>query len=160
AADIPAATGLDVDVTMGSSPAPQSIVLPAGKFGRPELTLSEGWSRKGVAVSIVAAADRKTLVLLGLVLVVCIMFLANAVAATVRDRRRELCMLACLGWPARRIALSIMGEVAVVGLAAGVLAAAAAVGLSHVAGTSTSAWRMLLAVPVGLGLALAASAVP
>jgi putative ABC transport system permease protein len=34
---IGSATGLDVDITMGSSPAPQTVSLPAGKFGRPEL---------------------------------------------------------------------------------------------------------------------------
>src|SRR4030095_5194303 len=67
---------------------------------RPRLPLSEYWSKKGVAVAIVRAADRKSLVLLGLVLLVCVMFLANAVAAAVRDRRRELGILACLGWAA------------------------------------------------------------
>ena len=87
-------TGLDVDITIGSSPSAQSVVLPAGTYGRPELTLSERWSRKGVAVAIVAAADRKSLLLLGLVLLVCVMFLGNAVAAAVRDRRRELGVLA------------------------------------------------------------------
>ncbi len=40
-------TGLEVDVTAGSSPAPQEVVLAAGKFGRPELRLSEGWAKKG-----------------------------------------------------------------------------------------------------------------
>ena len=34
------ATGLDVDITLGSSPAPQTVELPAGSFGRPELRLA------------------------------------------------------------------------------------------------------------------------
>jgi putative ABC transport system permease protein len=160
AGDIAAATGLDVDITIGSSPAPQTIDLPAGKYGRPELALAENWSRKGVAVAIVAAADRKSLVLFGLILLVCMLFLANAVAAAVRDRRRELGVLACLGWPAGRLALVITGEVALVGLIAGVLAACLAVPLAHAAGVVISGWRALLAIPVGLGLALLASVGP
>lgn len=160
AQDIAAATGLDVDVTMGSSPSPQTVVLPAGKGGRPELVLSEGWSHKGVAVAIVHAADRKSLALVGLILLVCTLFLGNAVAAAVRDRRRELAVLACLGWPARRLAGVVFAEVAAVGLVSGALASAVALPLSGALGVPVSAGRALLALPVGLGVAVLAAAVP
>ena len=69
-------------------------------------------------------------------------------------------MLACLGWPAGRLAAAIIGEVAIVGLAAGAAAAVAAVPLSHAAGVLIPLSRALLAVPVGLGLAVLAAAVP
>jgi putative ABC transport system permease protein len=36
-------TGLDVDVVAGSSPSPETIDLPAGRFGPPPLTVSENW---------------------------------------------------------------------------------------------------------------------
>lgn len=160
AGDIAAATGLDVDITVGSSPEPQTVVLPAGKGGRPELRLFEGWSRKGVAVQIVTASDRKSLVLFGLILLVCALFLGNAVAAAVRDRRRELAVLACLGWPASRLTLAILGEVLLVGLAAGVIAAAVALPVSGVLGISLSGGHALLAIPVGLGIALLAAVTP
>lgn len=153
-------TGLDVDITMGASPAPQTVVLPAGRAGRPELRLSEGWARKGVAVVIVQAADRKSLALFGLILLVCALFLGNAVAAAVRDRRRELAVLACLGWPARRLAGVIFGEVAAVGLVAGAVAAGVALPLSRVAGAPVSGWHALLALPVGLGVAMLAAIPP
>jgi hypothetical protein len=160
AGDIAAATGLDVDIVVGSSPSPQPVVLHAGRYGRPELTLTEMWSRKGVAVAIIAAADHKSLVLSGLVLLVCVLFLGNAVAAAVRDRRRELAVLACLGWPAGRLAAAILGEVAIVGLTAGIVAAGVAVPLAHAAGMSISLWRAALAIPIGLGIALLAAVVP
>ncbi|MEV6417386.1 hypothetical protein [Kribbella sp. NPDC051718] len=104
AADIAAATGLDVDITIGSSPSLQAVTLPAGKYGRPELALVEKWSRKGVAVTILAAADRKSLLLSVLILAECAVFLGNAVAASVRSRRRELAVWPVLaglrgGWP-------------------------------------------------------------
>jgi hypothetical protein len=160
AADILRSTGLDVDITIGSSPEPQTVVLPGGRGGRPELRLSEGWSRKGVAVLIVQAADRKSLLLFGLILLVCALFLGNAVAAAVRDRRRELAVLACLGWPASRLAAAILGEVGVVGLAAGAVASAIAVPLSQLLNISVTGPHALLALPVGLGIALLAGATP
>ena len=119
AEQIAARTGLDVDITLGSSAAPQTVELPAGSFGRPMLRLTESWSALGVASIITQAVDRKSLVLFVLVLVVCVLFLANAVSAAVRDRRSELAVLSCLGWPVRRIAALILGEVALLGLIAG-----------------------------------------
>ncbi|MFE9689566.1 FtsX-like permease family protein [Micromonospora sp. NPDC005806] len=154
------ATGLDVDITLGSSPAPQTVDLPAGAFGRPELRLTENWSALGVASTITKAVDRKSAALFVLVLVVCVLFLGNAVSAAVRDRRPELAVLACLGWPARRIGALILGEVAALGLAAGGLS----VGLVFPLGAALDIgvdWRhALLAVPVALLLALVAGLAP
>ncbi|HKD98119.1 MAG TPA: FtsX-like permease family protein, partial [Micromonosporaceae bacterium] len=160
AQQIQAATGLDVDITVGSSPSPQTIDLPAGKYGRPALSLSEGWTRKGVAVAVIRAVDRKSVVLFVLILVVCTLFLANAVTAAVRDRRRELAVLACLGWPRRRLAALVVGEVAVIGLVAGLLSAAAALPVADAAGVRLGATHALLAVPIAILVALVAAAVP
>ncbi|MEH0843140.1 FtsX-like permease family protein [Micromonospora sp. CPCC 205711] len=153
-------TGLDVDITLGSSPAPQTVELPAGSFGRPELRLNENWSALGVASTITKAVDRKSVALFGLVLVVCVLFLGNAVSAAVRDRRPELAVLACLGWPARRIGALILGEVAVLGLAAGLLSVGLAVPLGAALGIDVDWRRALLAVPVALLLALVAGLAP
>ncbi|MFI5832368.1 FtsX-like permease family protein [Micromonospora sp. NPDC051300] len=153
-------TGLDVDITLGSSPAPQTVDLPAGAFGRPDLRLTEKWSALGVASVITRAVDRKSAVLFALVLVVCALFLGNAVTAAVRDRRAELAVLACLGWPARRIGALVLGEVAALGLVAGLLAVGLAVPLGHALGIGVDWGRALLAVPVALLLALVAGLAP
>ncbi|MEU8264362.1 FtsX-like permease family protein [Micromonospora sp. NPDC048999] len=153
-------TGLDVDITLGSSPAPQTVELPAGTFGRPDLRLTENWSALGVASTITKAVDRKSAALFVLVLVVCVLFLGNAVSAAVRDRRPELAVLACLGWPARRIAALILGEVTALGLAAGLLAVGLAFPLGAALGIGVDWRRALLAVPVALLLALAAGLAP
>ena len=160
AEEIATRTGLDVDITYGSSPAPQTIALAAGRYGRPALMLSEGWTKKGVAATIISAVDRKSLVLFSLVLVVCVLFLANAVAAAVRDRRSQLAVLACLGWPGRRIAASILGEVTALGLVAGVASLPLAALLSGLFGIGITWRQALLAVPVALGLALVAGVWP
>ena len=95
---IAAATGLDVDITAGTSGAPTAIDLPAGRLGRPRLALSETWVRKGVAARVLSAVDRKSLLLFALILVVCALFVTNAASAAVHARRDELGVLACLGW--------------------------------------------------------------
>ena len=157
---IEADTGLDVDITVGSSPAPQTVDLTAGRFGRPALVLSEGWTRKGVALAVIRALDRKSLVLFVLILVVCLLFLSNAVTAAVRDRRRELAILACLGWPRGRLATVILGEVLLVGSTAGAVSAAVALPVAHLAGVPLAGTHALLAIPVAVGLAALAAALP
>ncbi|WP_433051279.1 FtsX-like permease family protein [Dactylosporangium sp. CS-033363] len=157
---IAAATGLDVDITYGSSPEPQAVDVSAGQFGRPALRLSELWTRKGVAAAIVSAVDRKSVVLFVLVLVVCALFLANAVAAGVRDRRTELATLTALGWPARRVFAVVLGEVAAIGLVAGAGTMLLAAPLGWLLDVRVPWERGLLAVPMALLLALLAGLAP
>ena len=80
-------TGLHVDITEGSSPAPVTVTDPAGQYGRPRLELAEMWSRIGAAEAISSAIDQKTRLLMLLVLVLGTVFTASAVAASVRVRR-------------------------------------------------------------------------
>lgn len=160
AEEITRRTGLAVDITLGSSPTATAVALPSGQYGRPELLLEEPWVRKGVAVAIIDAVDHKSLVLFVLILAVCALFVANAASSAVRSRRAELGVLACLGWPKRWIFAALLGEMAVIGTAAGVLAAAAAVPLAAALGVDTGWRRLAIAVPAALLLALLAGAVP
>lgn len=160
AQEITARTGLDVDVTYGSSPAPQRVEVSAGRYGRPGLLVTEGWSKKGAATAIVRAVDRKSALLFVLVLVVCALFLVNAVTAAVRGRRAELAILVTMGWAARRIAGVVLGELAVIGLAAGLLSLAVSWPLGAALDIGVGPGRALLAVPVAVGLALLAGAIP
>jgi putative ABC transport system permease protein len=154
-------TRLDVDIVAGSSPAPTTIDLPAGKFGQPALALSEGWVKKGVAIAILTAIDKSSLVLLfTLILVVCVLFVANSAAVAIRGRRRELGVLACLGWTRPRLFATVLGELAGIGLAAGVLGALVALPVSAVLGLHASAGRAALAVPVAVAVAVLAGLVP
>jgi hypothetical protein len=128
-------TGLHVDITEGSSPAPVTVTDPAGQFGRPQLELTELWSRIGASEAISAAIDAKTRLLTILVLLLGTVFTASAVAASVRARRPELAVLACTGWPARNLAGLILAECAILGVAAGAGGAVLAVMLSPLTGT-------------------------
>jgi putative ABC transport system permease protein len=153
-------TGLEVDVVAGSSPAPVTIDLPAGRFGPPPLTLSENWVKKGVALAIFKAVDKTSVALYILILVVCVLFVGNAATAAVRGRRRELGVLAAVGWRRSRLFATVLGELAGIGLAAGLLAAAIAVPISAALGLDASPGWALLAVPVAIVVAVVAGLVP
>jgi putative ABC transport system permease protein len=153
-------TGLDVDVVAGSSPSPVTIDLPADKFGQPALTLTENWVKEGVALTILDAVDRQSVALFTLILVVCMLFVGNAATAAVRGRRRELGVLAAVGWRRSRLFATVLGELAWIGLAAGLLAAVLAVPISAVLGLDASPGRALLAVPVAMAVAIVGGLVP
>ena len=154
------ATHLDVDITTGSSVAPTPVALPPGAFGRPRLLVDEPWVKKNVATTILAAVDRKSVMLFALILVVCALFVANATAAAVRVRRTELGVLAALGWSGPRLFGIVLGELALLGLVAGVLAAAVSLPLARVAGVDASPLRAVLAVPAATLLAMASGWLP
>lgn len=160
AEQIATATGLTVDITAGASPAPREITVAKGRFGRPALHVTEDWTVKGVAVALVRAVDRKSVLLFGLVLVVCAVFLGNAVSASVRTRRKELAVLACVGWPGWRLAALVLGEVGLVAVAAGGLGAAVSLPLGAAFGLEVTAGRVALAVPLVAAVALAAALPP
>jgi ABC-type lipoprotein release transport system permease subunit len=145
---------LQVEVTVGSSPAPQTIVLPSG------LKISENWIAKGVALRILRAVDTKSAVLFVLVLVVCGLFLGQAALASVRSRRTEIGTLRCLGWSAPEVLRLILGELAVIGLGAGALGSLLAYGLGALLNLSGSAAKAALVLPVALLLALVAGLLP
>ncbi len=153
-------TGLDVDITAGSSPRELLIDLPAGKFGRPELLLKEGWVKKGVSVTFLKALDRKRLLLLALIPLTCGFFLINGAFAAARARRRELGTLLCLGWPRRAIFTALLGELALVGLVAGLLGTAVAAAIVEGFSLDVSLARTLLVVPLALVLPMLAGLVP
>lgn len=160
ATEIHKRTGLQVDITAGSSPRRLLVELPPGKFGRPKLLLEEGWSKKGVSVSFLQALDSKRLGLLSLILLTSAFFLANGAFAAVRGRRTEIGTLLCLGWSQRAIFRVVLAELALAGLVAGVAGAAVAALAARLLDLELSAARALLVVPLALALALVAGSVP
>lgn len=153
-------TGLAIDITAGSSPHPLRVELPAGEFGRPPLVVEEGWVAKGVAVAFLEAIDQKSLALFGLILLICVFFLANGVLAAVRTRRTEIGTLLCLGWSRSKIFAAILGEVILIGAVAGLLGTAMAASLVSVFSLDMSLARALLVMPVALGLAVISAVFP
>jgi len=153
-------TGLQVDITAGSSPKRLTVKLPPGKYGRPALVLQEGWSKKGVSLSFLQALDRKRLGLLALILVTCIFFLANGAFAAVRGRRREIGTLLCIGWSRKAIFVVVLAELVLVGTVAGLTAAGVAAIAAHLLSLHMSVLRVGLAIPLSVALATIAGVIP
>lgn len=159
-AEITRATGLRVVVMAGASPAPVTIGLPAGKYGRPALSLTSDWTQTGVALVILRQADKESIALFALVLVTCALFLSGAAAAGVRGRRAELGALRAVGWGRRQVFGMIISEVAVLGLLAGVAGAGLSAALITGLGLHVPLWRALLVAPVALLLGTGSGLVP
>jgi putative ABC transport system permease protein len=149
-------TGLLVDVAAGSSPAPQTVHLPPGRFGMPLLTLREDWAKKGVAIVILQAIDRRSVTLFGLILLVTALFLVNAGITAIRARRTEIGVLSCLGWTPRHIFAVTIGESAFVGLAAGVLGTAVSAAIVAGADLAIPYTRLIFVPPTAVVLTVAA----
>lgn len=158
AEQIAKATGLEVDITMGSSPAPQEITVPAGGHGRPEVVVEQNWVRKGVAVALVEAADRKSLLLNTVILGVSGVVVNNATLASVRARRRQLATLLMTGWTRGAVLRAELASLLLISVAAGLVAGVAAAIAGVLSGSSISLPQAALAVPAAVGVALVAGA--
>jgi putative ABC transport system permease protein len=158
--EIRQATGLQVVVTAGASPEAVTIALPAAMFGRPALRLSEQWTAVMVALVVLQQADRESLALFALILVVCALFLAEAALAGVRARRTEIGVLRALGWGRRQVFVVVLGEVVMLGLLAGVAGTALAAVLIAGLKLALPLWRAALVLPVAVVLSLLAGLVP
>ncbi|MGI5237917.1 ABC transporter permease [Dactylosporangium sp. CA-139066] len=154
------ATGLRVDLTVGSSPSAVALNVPPGKFGRPASTLRQDWLKLGVATTIVSALDGKSLVLAILVLIACALAVGNATGAAVRTRATELGVLACLGWARWRLFTLVAGESVAVGAVAGLLGTILALALSRVLGVALGADYALLAIPAAVLLSVLSALPP
>jgi putative ABC transport system permease protein len=159
AQEIVRATGLQVDITIGSSPTPVTIDLPADG-SRPALELREGWVKKGTSIRILNAIDRKSQILLLLILVVGALFTANAASAAVRARRTEFGVLRALGWTRGGVLAAVMGELATIGLLGGLIGGVLALAASAALDVRLSVAAAALAVPAALGITAAAALVP
>src|SRR5580692_8862203 len=158
--DIEKATGLQVIITAGASPYPVTIGLPAAKFGRPALQLTEDWTQTDAALLVLHQADRESLALLVLILVVCALFLSGAALAGVRGRRTEIGALRAVGWGRRQVFTMVLGEVVALGIAAGLAGAGLSAGLISGLGLHLSLSRALLVLPVAAVLATVSGLAP
>lgn len=160
AEEIAQRTGLQVDITLGSSPTAVTVHYPAGDYGRPDLAVTESWVQKGVAAVLVRAADRKSVLLSILVLAVCALAVLNANTAAIRARRTEFGILACLGWNRRQLAQLMFTEITGIGLAAGIAGTVLALAFAFAFGLNIVWSHTLLAIPAAVALALLAGGWP
>ena len=124
AADRGQRTDLAVDIVAGSSPSPITIGLPAGTFGQAAAAADGGLGQEGRrgARSWTRSTD-SSVVLFVLILVVCVLFVGNSATAAVRGRRTRAGRAGLPGLARSRLFAAVLGEVAGIGLVAGLLGA-------------------------------------
>jgi putative ABC transport system permease protein len=105
-------------------------------------------------------ADRESLALLVLILVVCALFLSGAALAGVRGRRTEIGALRAVGWGRRQVFTMVLGEVVALGIAAGLAGAGLSAGLISGLGLHVPLSRALLVLPVAAVLATVSGLAP
>lgn len=153
-------TVLQVDIVKGSSPKTILVDLPSGKFGRPALTVKEGWSVKGVGFRFLQAASLQNLLMFCLVLVAAALLVAQTAYVSVRRRRSELAVLRAIGWPPWRIAILIELEMLILGLGVGTVGLAAGLLITRLADLGPTWWTIAGVVPLSVLIALSAGVVP
>ncbi|MGH7867726.1 MAG: FtsX-like permease family protein, partial [Candidatus Dormibacteraceae bacterium] len=154
------ATGLQVDIVKGSSPRLIQIALPAGKFGRPALTVTQGWASKGVGFRFFQAVSFQNLAIFAVVLVGALILVAQTAYVSVRRRRSELAVLRAVGWPPWRIALLIELEMLILGLTVGAVGLAISVPITVLAHVGPTWWTTAGVVPLSVLIALLAGVIP
>lgn len=119
-------TGLVAEVVMGSSPMNVLVHVPASN-GHPDLGwFQEQWIHKNAAVTTVQQAEFGYSAFIAMVLLVALLYAVATGLAGVAARRRELGVVAALGWSAKALRSSAVAEQLLFALAAGLLAAVAA----------------------------------
>lgn len=154
------ATGLDVDITLGSSAANQTVQVAAGTHGRPAITVTSWWVKKGVAVQLIAAADRKSWLLNVSILAVSGVVVNNSALASARARRRQLATLRLMGWSRPALLAVEIVSLLVVSLVAGLLGALVSLAVAGLSGMPLSWQQSLVAVPAAMGVVLVAGLIP
>lgn len=127
AEEIEKRTGLVAEMVMGSSPMNVLVHVPASN-GHPDLGwFQEQWIHKNAAVTTVQQAEFGYSAFIAMVLAVAVLYATATALAGVTARQRELGVATALGWPGKSLRFVAVGEQVLFALAAGLLAALAAV---------------------------------
>lgn len=160
AAAIKEATGLSVDIIRGSSAKSVQVDLPAGKFGRPALTVTEPWAVKGVAFKFLRAVSTQNLALFALVLLGAMVLVGETGYVSAVRRRREFGVLRALGWRTSSISSLVELEMVMLGLLTGILALVIGIPVVVRLGFGTSGWQLAAVVPLAVFVAALAGIIP
>lgn len=154
-------TGLQVLVTLGSSPHPTLVYIPGLKAGEdgaiqdiaPIGWVEEHWIRLGVGIVYLQQVGQTQLLLLTAVLLVCLGYLIVTFSALVTTQRRELAVLSALGWRPGHAVGVFLGQTLLLSLIGGILGIGVALLLVALIEASPP-WQVVAwTLPVVLGLA-------
>ncbi len=155
-------TGLQVVVTLGSSPQPTLVYVPgvhAGTYGAEQTIASVGWVEErwihiGVGLSYLSQLGSTRLLLLGAVLTVCLGYLAVAFSALVSSQRKDFAVLSMLGWRPWQPIRLFLSQALILALGGGLVGLGLALLIAALLG-ATPLWIVVLGtIPLMLAFAL------
>jgi hypothetical protein len=122
-------TGLQVVVTLGSSPRPMLIYVPGVKQGQLGATQSiapvgwveERWIQIAVGLTYLHQLGATRVLLLGAVLAVCLGYLVVTFSALLAAQRKEFAVLSALGWRPWQPAQLFLGQALLLAFGGGIL---------------------------------------
>jgi putative ABC transport system permease protein len=155
-------TGLQVVVTLGSSPQPTLVYVPGVRFGEVDATqtiapigwVEERWIHIGVGLTYLNQLGSTRLLLLGAVLAVCLGYLAVAFSALVSSQHREFAILNVLGWRPWQPIRLFLAQAVLLALGGGIIGLGLALLLATLL-EATPLWPVVIwTIPVMLTFAL------
>ena len=154
ASEILEATGLEVDVVVGSSPRRVLVHIPTVGY------VEELWIQKGVTLTYSSKVEHLNQLFFVLILSVCTLGILNAALMSTLGRRKEFSLQKALGWRSSTIFRMILMEMGVVGVASGALGVFLAWGIAGFFGFRLANERLILVFPLSLGLCLLGGLIP
>lgn len=160
AQEIVEATGLHVDIMVGSSPRRILVRVP-GYGDSPGLGyVEELWVQKGVTTNITTGLNLADRLMFGVMLAACSVSLFVAVFASVLGRMGEYGILHAVGWGWRALLRFVLGEAMSLGLLSGIIGVLLGLAGSFLLGKSIAVETAVLFPLITMSLFTAAAILP
>lgn len=161
-------TGLQVLVTLGSSPQPTLVYVPGIKAGQDDSTqtiaplgwIEERWIGLGVDIVYLHQLSATRLLLLGAVLLVCLGYLVVSLSSFVSSQRPAFAVLSALGWRPWQPTRLFLTQALLLALGGGIVGMGLALVIIALIGASPPWEIVLLTLPGVLFLALLSALYP
>jgi len=160
AAEIIQRTGLDVDVTVGSSPRRIMVYVPGDGRVAPVGFVEEGWVQMGISYRIANEVKRVNVWLFSTMLLVSGLYILNTSLMSTLGRVSDIAIQKALGWRSSAVFQLVLVGGALTGLVAGCLGLGLALALTMAFNLHISVQKALWIVPLGLGLCLGGNLLP
>jgi len=160
AAEIERLTGLDADITLGSSPQPVLVHVPGYEEAPGLGYVEEGWIRQLTAITLLRQTNWADL---GLFVAISLVFGSYLVATNwlaILGQWHSLGLVSALGWRTKDVSRRILSRAALDGLLASLFTAGLSMAVSHAFGLSLPVGRLAAALPLSLLLYVGAAWFP
>jgi cell division protein FtsX len=153
-------TGLDVDITVGSSPRRILVHLP-GDYRVPALGyVEEDWVQMGVSYGLSQEIKRVNVLMFLVMFVVSFMYILNTSLISAYGRQKELALQKALGWRNITVFIHVLSEGTLVGVISGSLGLILALILTTLFDLVMPMERAFWILPMGIGLCLFGNLLP